>query len=120
LIGQDCGFWRVLAVFVSPVIYRNLLFSADFVPAGGQDKIPKAQQEIHQLLSEAEAADQRQDKQYGSDSRRDELPKKLARRKSRLKRIHRRQKRRWKPRRWPLASKHKNDVKQALISNFVN
>ena len=47
----------------------------------------RLKEEIHQLLSEAEAVDQREDKEYGSDRRGDELPKELARRESRLKRI---------------------------------
>jgi len=47
----------------------------------------RLKEEIHQLLSEAEAVDQREDKEYGSDCRGDELPKELARRESRLKRI---------------------------------
>lgn len=47
----------------------------------------RLKEEIHQLLSEAEAVDQQEDKEYGSDCRGDELPKELARRESRLKRI---------------------------------
>jgi len=47
----------------------------------------RLKEEIHQLLSEAEAVDQQEDKEYGSDRRGDELPKELARRESRLKRI---------------------------------
>lgn len=47
----------------------------------------RLKEEIHQLLSEAEAVDQQEDKEYGSDRRGDELPKELARRQSRLRRI---------------------------------
>jgi len=47
----------------------------------------RLKEEIHQLLSEAEAVDQQEDREYGSDRRGDELPKELARRESRLKRI---------------------------------
>jgi transposase len=47
----------------------------------------RLKEEIHQLLSEAEAVDQQEDKECGSDRRGDELPKELARRESRLKRI---------------------------------
>lgn len=47
----------------------------------------RLKEEIHQLLSEAQAVDQQEDKEYGSDRRGDELPKELARRESRLKRI---------------------------------
>lgn len=47
----------------------------------------RLKQEIHQLLSKAEAVDQQEDKEYGADHRGDELPKELARRESRLKRI---------------------------------
>lgn len=47
----------------------------------------RLKEEIHQLLSKAEAVDQQEDKQYGADHRGDELPKELARRESRLKRI---------------------------------
>jgi len=49
--GQERSFKRVLAVFMSTVVYLNLLFSANFVQAGGQDKIPEVRQEIHRLLS---------------------------------------------------------------------
>jgi len=44
-------------------------------------------EEIDQLLSKAQAVDEREDQQYGSDRRGDELPQELARRQSRLKRI---------------------------------
>jgi len=47
----------------------------------------RLEEEIHQLLNKAEAVDQQEDEQYGVDRRGDELPKELARRKSRLKRI---------------------------------
>ena len=47
----------------------------------------RLKEEIHQLLSKAEAVDRQEDKQYGADHRGDELPKELARRESRLKRI---------------------------------
>ena len=47
----------------------------------------RLKEEIHQLLNRAEAVDQQEDEQYGADRRGDELPKELARRKSRLKRI---------------------------------
>jgi transposase len=47
----------------------------------------RLKEEIHQLLSQAEAVDQQEDKEYGADHRGDELPKELARRESRLKRI---------------------------------
>jgi len=47
----------------------------------------RLKQEIHQLLSKAEAVDQQEDKEYGAEHRGDELPKELARRESRLKRI---------------------------------
>jgi transposase len=47
----------------------------------------RLKQEIHELLSQAEAVDQEEDEQYGSNRRGDELPKELARRESRLKRI---------------------------------
>jgi len=43
--------------------------------------------EIHQLLSKAEAVDQQEDREYGIDHRGDELPEELARRQGRLKRI---------------------------------
>jgi transposase len=47
----------------------------------------RLKEEIHQLLSKAEAVDQQEDKEYGADHRGDELPEELARRESRLKRI---------------------------------
>jgi len=47
----------------------------------------RLKEEIHQLLSKAEAVDQQEDKEYGADRRGDELPEELARRQSRLKRI---------------------------------
>jgi transposase len=47
----------------------------------------RLKQEIHQLLTKAEAVDQEEDKQYGADRRGDELPAELARREGRLKRI---------------------------------
>jgi len=50
VISQERGFERVLAVFVSLVVYRNLLFCADFVQAGGQDKTAKVRQRAERLL----------------------------------------------------------------------
>jgi transposase len=47
----------------------------------------RLKEEIHQLLSKAEAVDNQEDEEYGSDRRGDELPEELARRQSRLKRI---------------------------------
>jgi transposase len=47
----------------------------------------RLKEEIHDLLTKAEAVDQQEDKEYGADRRGDELPKELARRESRLKRI---------------------------------
>jgi transposase len=47
----------------------------------------RLKEEIDQLLSYAEAADQQEDQQYGTDCRGDELPQELARRQSRLQRI---------------------------------
>jgi len=47
----------------------------------------RLKQEIEQLLSKAEAIDRREDQEYGTDRRGDELPQELARRQSRLKRI---------------------------------
>lgn len=47
----------------------------------------RLKEEIHQLLSQAEAVDQQEDQAYGLDHRGEELPKELARRESRLKRI---------------------------------
>jgi transposase len=47
----------------------------------------RLKEEIHQLLSKAEAVDQQEDQEYGADCRGDELPEELARRQSRLKRI---------------------------------
>ena len=47
----------------------------------------RLKEEIRQLLSKAEAVDQQEDKQYGSDRRGDEWPKELARRESRLRRV---------------------------------
>jgi len=47
----------------------------------------RLKEEIDQLLSEAQAVDEREDQQYGSDCRGDQLPAELARRQSRLKRI---------------------------------
>jgi len=47
----------------------------------------RLKEEIDQLLSSAEAADQQEDQQYGTDCRGDELPQELARRQSRLVRI---------------------------------
>jgi transposase len=47
----------------------------------------RLKEEIDQLLSSAEAADQQEDQQYGTDCRGDELPQELARRQSRLARI---------------------------------
>ena len=52
-----------------------------------QQEEKRLKEEIHQLLSKAEAVDQQEDKEYGADRRGDELPKELARRESRLKRI---------------------------------
>ena len=48
--GQDRGFYRVLAFFVSIVVYTNLLVSVSFVQAGGQDKIAEVWQEANSLL----------------------------------------------------------------------
>jgi len=50
LCSQERGFNRVLAVFVSLVVYGNLLFFAHFGQAGGKDKISKIRREIHGLL----------------------------------------------------------------------
>jgi len=47
----------------------------------------RLQREVADLLTQAEAADQAEDKTYGSDRRGDELPEELARRQGRLKRI---------------------------------
>jgi len=47
----------------------------------------RLKEEIDQLLSLAEAADQQDDQRYGTDCRGDELPQELVRRQSRLKRI---------------------------------
>lgn len=47
----------------------------------------RLKEEIEQLLKQAEAVDEREDKEYGADRRGDELPQELARRQSRLKRI---------------------------------
>jgi transposase len=47
----------------------------------------RLQQEIHRLLNEAEAVDQQEDQQYGTDFQGEELPEQLARRQSRLERI---------------------------------
>lgn len=44
-------------------------------------------EEIEQMLAQAEAIDQQEDKEYGFDRRGDELPEELARRESRLKLI---------------------------------
>jgi len=41
LVGQKCGFLRFLAIFMSMVVYQNLLFSAVAGKAGGKDKITK-------------------------------------------------------------------------------
>jgi len=41
LIGQNRRFSSVLAVSLSTVVYRNLLFSAHFVQAGEQEKAPR-------------------------------------------------------------------------------
>jgi len=47
----------------------------------------RLKEEIHQLLSKAQATDEREDQKYGVDRRGDELPEELARRQSRLKHI---------------------------------
>lgn len=47
----------------------------------------RLKEEIHQLLTKAEAVDKREDEEYGTECRGDELPKELSRRQTRLKRI---------------------------------
>lgn len=47
----------------------------------------RLKEEIEQMLSKAETVDKREDEEYGSDCRGDELPEELARRQSRLERI---------------------------------
>jgi len=47
----------------------------------------RLKEEIEQMLSKAETVDKREDEEYGSDCRGDELPDELARRQSRLERI---------------------------------
>jgi transposase len=47
-------------------------------------KIDELQQEVDQLLNEAEATDAEEDEAYGADRRGDEVPEELARRESRL------------------------------------
>ena len=47
----------------------------------------RLKEEIHQLLSKAQATDEQEDQKYGVDRRGDELPEELARRQSRLKHI---------------------------------
>jgi transposase len=47
----------------------------------------RLKEEIDQLLSKAQAVDEREDQQYGCDCRGDQLPVELARRQSRLKRV---------------------------------
>ncbi len=55
----------------------------------------RLQQEIDELLAQAQAADASEDEEHGSDCRGDELPDELARRETRLQKI-REAKRRWK------------------------
>lgn len=52
-----------------------------------QQEEKRLTEEIQALLAKAEAIDRREDEQYGSGCRGDELPEELARRESRLKRI---------------------------------
>ncbi len=47
----------------------------------------RLKEEIEQLLEKAQAIDEQEDNEYGTDRRGDELPEELARRESRLKRI---------------------------------
>ena len=49
-IGQKCAYLRVLAVFVSTVVCRDLLCSAHFFQAAAQDKIPEVRQKSQRLL----------------------------------------------------------------------
>ena len=52
-----------------------------------QDKERQLRAEVRRLLAEAEAADAKEDAQYGADQRGDELPAELQRRETRLKKI---------------------------------
>ena len=52
-----------------------------------QDKERQLRAEVRCLLAEAEAADAKEDAQYGADQRGDELPAELQRRETRLKKI---------------------------------
>ena len=47
----------------------------------------RLEKEVRQLLEQAEATDQEEDRRYGSERRGDELPEELSRRESRLKKI---------------------------------
>jgi hypothetical protein len=51
------------------------------------DKERQLRQEVHRLLTQAEATDAHEDQQYGRDRRGDELPEELRRRETRLARI---------------------------------
>jgi transposase len=51
------------------------------------DQERQLRQEVHQLLTQAEATDAQEDRQYGRDRRGDELPEELRRRETRLARI---------------------------------
>jgi len=51
------------------------------------EKEKDLRKEIRAMFSQAEAADQEEDRRYGTDRRGDELPKELARRETRLKKI---------------------------------
>src|ERR1700730_18322403 len=52
-----------------------------------QDKERQLRAEVRRLLAEAEAADAKEDAQYGADQRGDELPAELQRRETRLKKL---------------------------------
>ena len=52
-----------------------------------QEEEPRLQQEIAELLQQAQATDEREDAEHGPDRRGDELPAELARRQSRLEKI---------------------------------
>ncbi len=52
-----------------------------------RDKARQLREEVHHLLTQAEATDAQEDARYGADRRGDELPAELQRRETRLKRI---------------------------------
>ena len=74
-----------------------------------KEKAAQLAAEVAELLRQAQAADDEEDRQYGKDKRGDELPEELAFRERRLEKI-REAMRRWKPRRRRLPNRPRPKV----------